>query len=58
MIKSFLKTIGILLILAIVGLTAGCGGGSSASTSTSTSTSTDSVSGIPSAASVSAVSAN
>lgn len=56
MIKSFLKTIGILLILAIVGLTAGCGGGSSASTSTSTST--DSVSGIPSAASVSAVSAN
>lgn len=50
MIKSILRITGISLMFALVGLTAGCGGG--------TTTGSGTVDGIPSAASISAVSAN
>jgi len=55
MIQSCLKTIGILMMLALLSLTASCGGGSSGGGDSSA---IDSVTGIPSAAAVSAVSAN
>lgn len=61
MANSFLKARGVLLVLAVLALTAGCkigGGGGGSSSSTTTTTTTATVTGVATPSSVSVVSAN